>query len=89
MASNTRIKATISLIIAILIVSVYTFFGMEKSVTVELDSCGNALIKDKFIEIHSNCRIQIETGTIPKVEIENNRLKLTIPEGWKWRIVPK
>ncbi len=79
-------KATGGLIIAMLIVLIYGYFGIEHEERLELGDCGYAIVKNKLIEVHTDCAFMVKISDFPRVEEIDGEMTMFIPEGWNLEI---
>ncbi len=82
-------KATIGLIIAMLMVSIYGYFGIEHEERLELGDCGFAIVKNKLIEVHTDCALIVKLSDFPRVEETDGEMVMYIPEGWNLEVITK
>lgn len=82
-------KVTFKLIVAMIVVTIGALFGVQQDIqVVQFTSCGYAEVGYKQVDIYSNCGVIVTTGDYPLVEEDTNIVKIMLPEGWKWRIIP-
>lgn len=65
--------------------------GGIASYYLSLDECGymTVLQDEKMLTIYTSCDVIVTVADIPKLNIIEKTVYLTIPEDWQWRVVPE